>query len=475
MGWVTNLLKKIWQPNKTGLTSRITLIIILVATLSATSSGVIAYMISRDQFAQYVNRFSANMVQRYSQMTKNYYLSSGSLDGLQDRIASGPPGRGQGHMMGNSAGSMMADRRILVTNPAGIVIADSEELLMGSRLPAGNDTYSSYPVRVDGKEIATIQVFSPLKRGLASLENRYLSEIQDRMAQSITLLALAALLVGLLLAKRITRPINTLSSAIHEVARGNLGVRVNCSGDREFMELAEDFNRMAEELYSHEQNRNTLFANIAHELRTPLSIMRGNLEAIQSGNLELSDELKSGLVDEIIRLTRLVKDLETMGQVEAGALKLNREYIIPEDIAEGLLPLRLSMEDTGIDFRFSLEPGLRPFSADRHRLLQILINLLTNAMHHVPKNGAQIELSIRQLPLAVEFRLQDNGPGIAADDIPHLFERFYRTDDSRSRDSGGTGLGLAIARSYVEAHGGHIRVESQPGKGAAFYFTLPQN
>jgi len=469
------LLKKIWQPNKTGLISRITLIIILVAVLSAASSGLIAYTISRNQFAQYVDRFSLNTVQRYSRQVENYYLSYGKLDGFQDWMALGRSGRGPGHMMGNPAGRMMVDRRILVTNPAGIVVADSEELLIGTRLPADNDTYSSYPVRVNGKQIATIQVFSPLKRGLASLENRYLSEIQNRMAQSITLLALAALLVGLLLAKRITRPINTLSSAIHEVARGNLGVRVDYQGDREFMELAEDFNRMAEELYSHEQNRNTLFANIAHELRTPLSIIRGNLEAIQSGNLEMSDEIKSGLVDEIIRLTRLVKDLETMGQAEAGALRLNREFIIPEDIAEALLPLRLSMEEAGIDFRFSLEPGARPFSADRHRLLQILINLLTNAMRLVPENGGKIELSLRTIPQGVEFQLQDNGPGIAAEDIPHLFERFYRADESRSREYGGTGPGLAIARSYVEAHGGHIWVESQPGKGAAFYFTLPQN
>ncbi len=468
------MLNKLWQSNKSGLAGRITLIIILVAVLSAAFSGVTSYLITRNQFALYVDRFSGNMVQRYSRLTENYYLSNGTLNGLQDWISSGRFGRGQGHMMGNPGNPMMmTDRRILVTDPAGMVIADSEDLLVGTRLVPDNETYSSYPVIADGKTIATIQVFSPLKQGLSSLENSYLSEIRQHLAQGITVLALVALLLGLLVARRITRPINRLSSAIHEVARGNLGVRVDCSGDREFRELAGDFNRMAEELYSHEQDRNTLFANIAHELRTPLSIMRGNLEALQSGNLELTEAVKSGLVDEIIRLTRLVKDLETIGHAKAGQLVLNLEPIDPAEIAEILLPLRLSMEDAGIEFALHIKPGLRAFKADRLRLTQVLINLLTNAMRHVPEAGGKIELSIRQLERGVEFRLRDNGPGIAAEDIPHLFERFYRADESRSRDAGGTGLGLAIARSYVEAHGGDIRVESQSGQGAVFYFVLP--
>ncbi|MGE5391428.1 MAG: sensor histidine kinase [Deltaproteobacteria bacterium] len=469
------MLNKMWQNNKTGLTGRITLIIILVAVLSAAISGLVAYLISRNQFAQYVDRFNVNMVQRYSSLTQSYYLSNGSLDGLQDWIDSGRPGRRPGFMMGNGPGSsMMMDRRILITDPAGIIVADSEDLLVGSHLVPDEETYSSYQVSANGKIIAAIQVFSPLKQGLTSLENSYLTEIKQHIAQGISLLALISLLTGIILARRITQPINKLSSAIHEVARGNLGVRIDCLGDREFRELAGDFNRMAEELYSHEQNRNTLFANIAHELRTPLSIMRGNLEAIQSGNLEITDEVKSGLVDEIIRLTRLVKDLETIGQAEAGQLRLNPEPIGPTEIAEALLPLRLSMEEAGIVFTFNAEPVIKTFKADRQRLIQVLINLLTNAMRHVPAQGGIINLSLRQIGQGVEFRLQDNGPGIASADMPHVFDRFYRADESRSRVSGGTGLGLAIARSYVEAHGGRIRVESQPGQGAVFYVFLPQ-
>lgn len=430
-------------------------------------------MISRNQFARYVDRNGVNLVQRYSSMVENYYADYGNLDGLQAWMTLNRPGRMRGPMAGAPPGGMPMGRRVIITDKAGVAVADSEGALTGSSYTPDKNSYSAYPVQYDEKEIATIYIFSPLRHGMVSLENSYLSEIRTNIANSITLIALLALLIGLLLARRITRPINALSSAIHEVARGNLGVRVDYQGNREFMELAGDFNRMAQELYNHEQNRNSLFANIAHELRTPLSIMRGNLEAVQSGNLEMSEEIKSSLVDEIIRLTRLVRDLEAIGLAEAGALKLNLETINPEDIIDAILPLRLSMEEEGVDFKVSVEPGLTSITADRYRLTQILINLLTNAMRHVPSSGAIIELRLRQLERQTLFSLQDNGPGIAAEDIPHLFERFYRVDESRTRDSGGTGLGLAIARSYVEAHGGRIWVESHPGKGSIFSFTLP--
>ncbi len=469
--------KKTTAPNKAGITSRITIIIILVAVISAGSSGFIAYIISRNQFANYVDRFGLNVGHRYSRLVENYYQNYGTLKGLQDAMPAGQPAPGhrQGPEMMPSAWDIPPSRRVIITDNKGLVVADSEGLLNGSQFKADDDTYSSYPVQLAGKgTIANMYVFSPLKHGMVSLENRYLNDIRIKIADSITLFALLALMVGLLLARRITRPITALSSAIHEVARGNLDIRVDCQGDREFMQLARDFNWMASELNAHEQNRNALFGNIAHELRTPLSIMRGNLEAIQTGNLEMSDEMKSSLVDELIRLTRLVKDLETVGLAEAGALKLNCEIIKPDELADSILPLRLSMEEEGIDFKFTVEPGLNAFTADRYRLTQVLINLLTNAMRHVPAAGAIIDLRLRRTANGIEFALHDNGPGIAEKDIPHLFERFYRVDESRNRDSGGTGLGLAIARSYVEAHGGKIWVESQPGQGSLFSFTLPQ-
>mgnify|MGYP000924753493 CR=1 FL=1 len=473
--------KKKTETNRTGITSRITIVIILVAVISAGSSGLIAYYISKNQFAAYVDRFGFNMGSRYAGLVLDYYDQYGTLEGLQNVVFSGRhPMNGQGRMgqgMNRSGPGMMLStmRRVIITDNTGRILADSELNGSGSSNSFSKEDYTKYPVVYkDKRTIAIIYVFSPLKGGISSLENNYLADIRAKMADSIAVFALLALLVGLLLARRMTQPINALSSAIHEVARGNLGVRVEYHGDREFTQLAGEFNQMVMQLNEHEQNRNALMVNIAHELRTPLSIIRGNLEGLQAGSLVLNDEMKSALVDEIIRLTRLVKDLETVGLAEVGALKINLELIRVEEILDSIMPLRLAMEEKGICFVNEVDNNFQVIRADRQRLTQILINLLTNAMRHTPPREAVIKLNISIRPDAVVFMIQDNGAGISPEHLPYIFERFYRVDEDRSRDAGGTGLGLAIARSYVEAHGGRIWVESRPGEGASFYFTLPQ-
>lgn len=470
------MLKKKLLINKTGVTTRITIVIILVAAITAISSGLIAYIISKSQFSSYVDKSGYFMAQRYAQIVTNYYQRHNDLDGLHIAFHEDVT-YSKSHVSKTSPSelSVSLQRRVVIVNKSGQVVVDSDGKLIGKNInPTGKD-YLKYPVYLDNRNtIATIYIYNPLKQGMESLENKYLANIRQKIADSVALFCLLALLVGLLLARRITQPINDLSSAIHEVARGNLEVRADSRGDREFIQLANDFNHMAEQLSAHEQQRNSLVSNIAHELRTPLSIMRGNLEAIQVGSLEMTDEMRSSLVDEIIRLTRLVKDLETVGLAEVGALVLNLENITTNDLLDSILPLRLSMEEDNIDFHVFIDPGLTSFPADRLRLTQILINLLSNAICHVDAEKGIIELRIKPEGDYVEIAVKNNGAGIPEKDIPHLFERFYRVDQSRNRGMGGTGLGLAIARSYVEAHGGKIWVESQPGQGATFYFNLPK-
>jgi len=366
-------------------------------------------------------------------------------------------------------------RRIIVTDMDGIIVADSSNLILGQEIGELSKDMTGFSLTVEGKQVGTLYIFDPLKKGVASLENEFINKISQQISNSIIIVASLALLLGTLLARRITKPISALSTGIHEVAKGNLEVRLEPQGDKEFALLARDFNHMAEQLYKHEQSRNLLVSNIAHELRTPLSILRGQLEAVQSGTLEMNKEIGSSLVDEVIRLTRLVKDLESISLAEAGALKLNIETIEIEKITNRLLPLSLAMEEEGIDFQVEVEPCLTQVKADINRLTQVLINLLTNALRHVGENG-KIKLRIKRSEdeRAVLFAVDDNGPGIAEEDIKHIFERFYRVDESRSRREGGMGLGLAIAKSYVEAHGGKIWVESQKGKGSTFYFSIPR-
>lgn len=459
-----------------GITSRITILIILVAVISAGLTGFLTLNISKNQFGEYIDRATVVQGNKWVQLVADYYDSNGSLENLQTYLfgASRRGGGGYRHGAGTGNGMFSSGRSVLVSDSNGLIIADSEGSLLGQEISGISDAYTLFPVsRMDGTPLASVYVFNPLQSGVSSLENDFVDNISRQVSKSMSIVALAALLLGVLLARRVTGPVARLSRAIHQLARGDFSVRVEPEGDREFITLAGDFNRMAEKLHAQEQSRNALVANIAHELRTPLSIVRGQLESLQSGSLVMTEEIATGLVDEMIRLTRLVKDLEIVGLAESGALQLNIQSYQVQEIIERLLPLRLSMEEQGIVFTVQVQPGLEVIRADINRLLQVLINLLTNAMRHVGSPG-KIDLRIMQQDDQLVIAVEDNGQGIPEKEQDHIFERFYRLDESRTREGGGTGLGLAIAKSYVQAHRGSIRVESKPGTGSTFIFQLPQ-
>ncbi|MDD3889700.1 MAG: ATP-binding protein [Syntrophomonadaceae bacterium] len=456
---------------KGGLTRRVTAIIILVAVISAAFSGLTMLYISKKQFSSYLDRSSQVLAQKYAPNIENYYQEYGTLEGLQSFIMdTGVAGNNFRH--GRRFQAVQMGRRIIIADKESIIVADSADLLTGQKMELLRKNLLAYPLFSGGNQIGTLYVSSPLQAGIVSLENDFLTNINKNISISIIIVAFLAFLLGLFLSRSITRPMADLSSAIHEVARGNLGTRLEPRGEREFVSLATDFNTMARQLMEHEESRVRLISNIAHELRTPLSIIRGQLEAIQSGKLEINEEISSTLVDETIRLTRLVSDLETIGLAESGVLKLNKTVIKINDLVERLLPLRLTMEEDNIKFQVQIEDGLQEVKADFNRLTQVLINLLTNAMHHTP-SGGEVILTIKRQENRIAFSIADNGSGISDKDLPNIFERFYRIDESRNRKSGGTGLGLAIARRYVEAHKGQIWVESSVGQGTTFYFTLP--
>ena len=295
-------------------------------------------------------------------------------------------------------------------------------------------------------------------------------------------LTLALPLLGGAIALRVFRgiatPLADVMAAADAVAEGDLSVRVPTSthSSGEFSRLAASFNRMAEELERADRQRRNLTADVAHELRTPLHIIQGNLEGLLDGVYEPTDEHIGATLAETRALARLVDDLRTLSLAEAGQLPLVWESV---DVAELLADVGTSFsgqaEAAGIDLRIETEgdPAALTITADAGRLDQVLANLMANALRHTPAGGT-ITLRAQPFDGGVTISVSDTGVGIPTKDLPFIFDRFWRGDRSRSHaDGAGSGLGLAIARQLVQLHGGRIVAESEPGRGTTFTIAVP--
>jgi signal transduction histidine kinase len=254
---------------------------------------------------------------------------------------------------------------------------------------------------------------------------------------------------------------------------GDLSQRVSVTSQDEIGDLGRAFNAMAAGLTRLEKLRRDMVSDIAHELRTPLSNIRGYLEALQDGVVEPDRRMIDSLYEETMLLNRLVDDLQELSLAEAGQLKLERQPVVLADVIEQAVEaVRSRAIANEIILNVDLSTDLSLVEIDPHRIHQVLRNLLDNALNHTPLGG-KLTIATHQEGQWVTIEVQDTGGGIAAEDLPYVFERFWRTDKSRSRSTGGAGLGLAIVRQLVIAHGGWIKVDSEIGQGTQFTFTLP--
>jgi signal transduction histidine kinase len=286
---------------------------------------------------------------------------------------------------------------------------------------------------------------------------------------------LLGLLLTLWLTHRLVRPITDLTSAARVIARGGTPPPVPVRGQDEVAELARAFNRMAERLAADEEQRRRLFAGVAHELRTPLSVIQGTLEGVLDRVLEPTPERIATLHSQSLLLARLITDLRDLSLAQAGQLQLNFQAIdagpVVRETLEALAPLA---DERGVVLRVDVPRPLPRIDADPDRLRQIVQNLVENAVRFTPAGGTvQVMMSADDAG-EVRLAVTDTGVGIDAADLPYIFRHFYRADQSRTRSSGGTGLGLAIVKSLVEAHGGRVAVDSAVGRGSTFTVTFPQ-
>ena len=285
---------------------------------------------------------------------------------------------------------------------------------------------------------------------------------------------LTALAASLVITDRVVGPVRRLVLASRRLADGHYAERVPAGSRDELGELATSFNALADALESTERRRLELVGDVAHELRTPVATIEGYLEGLLDGVVEPNERTWAKLHDEAGRLRRLINELQELSRAEARQIQLDPQPVDPADIAQAAIDrLTGQFDEKGLSFTTEIAAGLPAVRADRDRAIQVLTNLLTNALRHTPAPGS-VRLTVRRRGRDVQFSLTDSGIGIAAEHLPHVFERFFRVDKSRSRALGGSGIGLTIARALVEAMGGRIWAESDGlGRGATFTFSVP--
>jgi len=405
----------------------------------------------------------------------DYYTAHGNWGGVEDYLRNTgnlpplPPPPGS-----NNHQPPQLDRREMfgVANRDGTVILPLlPQFPRGTRVPQ-NVMDKGEPVEVDGKVVGTI-LSPPKPVNLSTEEQAYLQRTNQALWLATGGAILVALIVGVLLARSLTSPVRALTQAAQRVTAGELEQQVKISSSDEIGQLAQAFNQMSKQLAEKDRLRQQMTADIAHELRTPLTVIAGYAESMKEGILAPTEERLSLINNEIEHLQRLVEDLRTLSRADAGELALQRQLLDPGELLNQIAATYShQVNKKYIALTVDIQPDLPRIHVDETRLTQVLGNLISNALRYTPEGG-KILLSGRQDDGQVVMRISDSGAGMPPEVLSHIFDRFYRSDTSRTESYGGSGLGLAIAKALVEAHGGRIEVSSNPGRGTVFSVWLP--
>lgn len=391
-------------------------------------------------------------------LLESYYLGRGNWEGVQILVPF------------DKAFEREWQRMVLVDRNGRIVLdrgrVDSSRIGSIYQPQAGDHLVV---LQVNGQRVGNLY----MARAFAPHPWPFILNLLSSTALIAVFLGLLTLVIGMLLMRRFVTPLAEVIAASQEVAAGNLSVRVPLQTRHDDLRaLGEHFNAMAEALERHEQERQALFADIAHELRTPLTILKGRLEGILDGVYPADEVQIADALGETYLLERLVEDLRLLALAESRQLHFEKQEVDAQEIVRRTLNLfEPQAAERGITFRMQAEP-LPALYVDPQRMAQVLGNILDNALRFSPDDG-QIDVVLRPVEDGVEISVSDQGPGVAEEDLPWIFQRFWRGDKSRSRSSGGAGLGLAIARQLVEGQGGHISAHRAPAGGLQIRLILP--
>lgn len=473
------------------LRTRLTLSFVLVALACILMVSALANGVLESSFRRYIRESQARQAQQVVSQIGAQRGASGAWD--QDAISAiGMTALEQGMIvkLSDPQGRTVWDA---TTHNNGLCVQMITHMAqnMASRYPNWHGAYTEnvYPVRASFSSVGvvTIGYYGPF----------YLNDQELAFINSLNLLLLwvtiaataLAVLIGFISARRITVPLARVAQATHQIAQGRRDVVISgMTRVRELDGIASSVNDLSRALADQEDLRRRLTADMAHELRTPLAALQSHLEAMMDGVWRPDAERLAGLHEEILRINRLVADLEKLAHEERGHAGLVRRVTDIRALLDGIVRNHEpQFRAKGVALRFEAggeaggeadaQPGQETaagcsLAVDPDKLSQAVINLLSNALKYTPAGGT-VEVRVQAGPTAVEIRVSDTGIGIDGRDLPRVFERFYRADNSRSRSTGGAGIGLSISRAIVEAHGGTIRATSEPGRGSQFLIRLP--
>lgn len=461
------------------LTWKLTLAFLLVALTVALLVAVLIRLTNAGQLDRLIveqgrSEFKSNLIA--------YYQANGSWSGASEYFAvyRGEPFPFATPLPGGDPNSdehypgPRRDRRQLfgVVDAQGVVVISLLPEFPAGKLISQDVLAEGEPVEIDGEVVGTI-LTAQFPPGLNPEETAFLQRINVALLMASVAAVLIALLVGVLLARTLTRPLRALTQATHRMAGGELEQEVRVKSADEIGELATAFNRMSREVARAHKVRRQMTADVAHELRTPLTVIAGYIESMRDGDLSPTPERLSIIYAEIDHLQHLVGDLRTLTQADAGELKLNRQPVSPQELLQQTLSaFEHQAMQKGVSLELSLNGEIPAIAVDEIRMAQVLGNLIANALRFTPKGG-RVTLGAALHGDRVTLTVQDTGQGISPEDLPFVFDRFYRADKSRAEENGESGLGLAIVKALVEAHGGVISVQSAPGAGSTFAITLP--
>jgi signal transduction histidine kinase len=413
----------------------------------------------QERFRTYRSHAVMGQARPLQRFLASYYYRFGSWEGLDQllnpQLQELPP----------------LEQPLIIADGVGLVVISSDSKLIGRKL-SERDLAAGMPIRVGSERVGTIIMGIPAGT-FNPLEREFSESIHDSILLAGGLALAIALGLGVLFVRRLARPLEELRVAAEHISQGSLEPRVSITGSDELGRLGQTFNQMADSLQHSEELRRQLILDIAHELRNPLMVQQSHLELLVDNVTQPTPQQLQTIYEQNLLLGRLVRDLQVLALADAGELQILRTPAPLGEVLESIVAHMLpTMEEKKLILKADIADDLPTLSVDRQRIEQVLFNFLDNACRYTPPGGT-IHLTAQREDSQIHVSVVDQGPGISAEDLPHLFERFYRGDKSRARASGGSGLGLAIAKALIEAHGGRIWAENAPSSGASFHFTLP--